>query len=105
MVLLVDEVRLRLLLLVRAVRLLQGVRADATVEFLLILLLLSLDKRWYLGDHISRWTGSLRGELARCGRGALATSLGNETLGMQVCAHYWHARVLTHLWWVALELA
>lgn len=72
---------------------------------LALLLLLSLNKRWYLSNHIRGRTHVGRCKLSRCGSSALTATLGNESLSMQICAHYWHARVFTHLWRVSLQFS
>ena len=79
--------------------------ADAAVEFLLaLLLLLSLNKWWYLCDHVVGLTDIVWCELSRCSCGPLATTLRNESLSMQISAHYWHARMLAHLRRITLQL-
>ena len=102
LMLLINKVCLRILLLVGSAGLLQRVRADAAVELLLVLLLLTLDERWYLRDHIRGRTRVLGRKLpGGCGR-ALASTLRDEALGVQLRAHNRHARVLAHLGRVAL---
>lgn len=100
------KVRLGFLLLVWATWLLQRVAANATMEFLLVVcLLLALDKRRYLGNHIRGRTPIRRCQLPTSSRGSLSTTLRNKALSVQIRTHDGHTWVLTHLRWIALQLA
>ena len=70
-------------------------RTANALEFILILLLLSLDKWGNLRDHIWRWR--IRSDLTRCSRRALASTLRDKSWStMNLCTHYRHAGVLIH---------
>ena len=104
LILLVNKIRLCFLLLVGSVALWYLMWSNSTVELLLaLLLLLPLDEGGDLGDHISWGTDIGRRQLPRSGSRSLGTSLGNEALGVQVCTHDGHARMLTHLRRVSLQ--
>lgn len=98
-----NKVSLCFLLLVRTILLRHRVRSNTTIVFwLALLLLLSLNERRNLSNHISLLSPIRRCQLSWSSWTCLTSSVWYESSSMLIRTHNWHTWVFIHLWPIPL---